>query len=411
MGDFVNNLASSAAGGLVDAASGLLDFGLGQIGAAIQWKREKKKMNIQQQHALEQMAKSQEYNLENMAQQNEYQIAAEKRANEYNSVGAQVERARQAGVSPLAALGSGGAGGTMSVSSAPSGGTPSGSAPSGGVPSSSGASFFDLARGAELGSRIRNIEQDTELKAQQTRSQELSNQFEQAVQASRINIEKAKEQGINIDNQQKSLDYEISQLTKSLTLQEKQNKVLKSFAEILSIYNAMSVDRDLADSQIALNDQQIVLKAAEVGLVNAKTDNVVADTRLKGAEFILRSTENEYMQLKKQLIDAQIISQNQANEIDKFRNDFEREHKEKDWKRSRTNEAVKTWTSAVSNVIDSASGAVKSAAALVGVLTPAGQVVGSVETVISTIENYNSKGKLTGYTTTTTQKDRENFGK
>lgn len=138
----------------LSAGSGLLNFGLGQIGAAIQWNREKKKMKIQQENALEQMAKSQEYNLANMEKQNEYQIAAEQRANEYNSIGAQVERARQAGVSSLAAIGSGGAGGLMSVSSAPSGATPSGSSPSGGAPAGPQAQYFDFARAADIGADI-----------------------------------------------------------------------------------------------------------------------------------------------------------------------------------------------------------------------------------------------------------------
>lgn len=179
MGDFLKNLASSGAGAIANAGSGLLNFGLGQIGAAIQWKREKQKMQMQQDYALEQMAQSQQYNLDNMAKQNEYQIAAEDRANAFNSVGAQVERARQAGVSPMAALGSGGAGGTMSVSSAPTGGSPSGSAPSGGVPSSGGAQFFDLARGIELGASVALKSSQQALVDEQRRGLEFDNLWKQ----------------------------------------------------------------------------------------------------------------------------------------------------------------------------------------------------------------------------------------
>ena len=127
MGAF-NDFLGTASGGLATgAASSLLNFGLGQIGAAIQHKRNKELMDKTQEQELEQMAQSQEYNLANMEVQNQYQIDAENRANEWNSAKAQVQRAREAGISPLAALGSGGAGGSMGVSSAPSSSTPQGS--------------------------------------------------------------------------------------------------------------------------------------------------------------------------------------------------------------------------------------------------------------------------------------------
>lgn len=374
---------SSLLGGLVNGAFNL-------IGQGQQYRNQRKLNDQQQEHALEQMAQEQEYTKE-MWNMN----------NEYNDPSAVIARGRAAGLSPTAALGqsSGGAGistmatGAGSVGSSAGGASGAGSNPVG-----------DLLQGAVSAAQASNIEQDTKLKEQQTRGEELRNQFEQAVQATRVNIEKAKEKGLDIENKQRELDYDISQLTKSLTLHEKQNRVLKGFAEIASIYNSMSIDRDLADSQISVNDQQIILKAAEVGLVNAQTDNVVEDTRLKGMNILLRATEVEYMKLKKELVSADIISQQQANEIDKFRNDFEKEHKEKDWKRERSNETIKAIGGTASGIISSISG-------LIGVLTPAGQSAGVIETVVTTIENYNSKGKMTGYTQTTTEKSKENFGK
>ena len=141
----MSSLFGAIAQGANNVAQSFLNFGLGQATAAIDWKREKKKMQMQQDYSLAQMAKAQEYNLSNMAKQNEYQIAAEERTNDYNDIGSQLDRARDAGVSPLAALGSGGAGGLMSVSSAPSGSMPSGSAPSGGAPRSSPGSGVDLS--------------------------------------------------------------------------------------------------------------------------------------------------------------------------------------------------------------------------------------------------------------------------
>ena len=153
MGAF-NDFLGTASGGLVTGtASGLFNFGLGQIGAAIQHKRNKELMDKSQEQQLEQMAQSQEYNLANMEVQNQYQIDAENRANEWNSAKAQVQRAREAGVSPLAALGSGGAGGSMGVSSAPSSSTPQGSGSSPATGSGTSATF-NLAQAMQAGAQI-----------------------------------------------------------------------------------------------------------------------------------------------------------------------------------------------------------------------------------------------------------------
>lgn len=163
-----------------DLISGVANFGLGQAAGAIDWQREKKKMALQQEYDLAQMEQSQQYNERNMQLQNQYQIDAERRANEFNSVGAQVERARAAGVSPAAALGSGGAGGLMSTSSAPSSSTPSPvGAPSGGAPRSSPGSGVDLSSSFLEGSQSGYYSELQRKVSEEARGLEFDNMWKQ----------------------------------------------------------------------------------------------------------------------------------------------------------------------------------------------------------------------------------------
>ena len=107
--------------------SGLGNALFGGIAARRQWKYQKKQMKLQQQYALEQMAKSAEYQLTHDKQMFDYE-------NAYNDPTKVFERYLKAGVTPAAVLGSSGVGVSATVPTS-SGGAPSGgSGPSGGAP-------------------------------------------------------------------------------------------------------------------------------------------------------------------------------------------------------------------------------------------------------------------------------------
>lgn len=115
----------SAIGGIAQAiqqsdyGGQLISGGIGQIFAGAnarrQWRYRQKEMKLQQQYALEQMAKSAELSYNNWQKQFDYE-------NEYNLPTSVMDRYREAGISPAAVLGSSGVGvnATMSGGSAPS---------------------------------------------------------------------------------------------------------------------------------------------------------------------------------------------------------------------------------------------------------------------------------------------------
>lgn len=102
-----------------DYGGQLISGGIGQIFAGAnarrQWRYRQKEMKLQQQYALEQMAKNAELSYANWQKQFDYE-------NEYNLPASVMERYRQAGITPAAVLGSSGVGvnATMSGGSAPS---------------------------------------------------------------------------------------------------------------------------------------------------------------------------------------------------------------------------------------------------------------------------------------------------
>ena len=121
-------MGSSAATSFGNAGgSGLGNALFGGIGARRQWKYQQKQMKLQQQYALEQMAKSAEYQLVHDKEMFDYE-------NAYNDPSKVFERYLKAGVTPAAVLGSSGVGVSATVPTS-SGGAPSGgSGPSGGAP-------------------------------------------------------------------------------------------------------------------------------------------------------------------------------------------------------------------------------------------------------------------------------------
>lgn len=118
-------VASQSAGSLVGAlGSTFQDFLLGERQAQRQWRYKQKEMNLQQQYALEQMAKQAEIQLHHDQALFDYQ-------NDYNDPSKVFERYMKAGINPSAVLGQSGVGVSATVptgsSSAPSGGHPSAS--------------------------------------------------------------------------------------------------------------------------------------------------------------------------------------------------------------------------------------------------------------------------------------------
>lgn len=320
-------------GFLKDMFSGLFNFGLGQASSAIDWKREQKKMQLQQGYELEQMAKEQEYNFATMEQQNQYQIAAEERANEYNSVGAQVERARQAGVSPLAALGSGGAGGTMSVSSAPSGGAPSGgSGPSGGAPRSSTPNLFDLSAtsraDAIAAAEIEKTEEETKLVREQIVKQEIENEISENTKQYDILVKKY---GSKIAGFQASiLEFQdsVKQLQFETDQKERNARIQELSAKVISIQAHDEIDREVADATMRRMSKEIMLMGSQIDLNTASVREVESRTLLNGANYLLSLSQSDYYDVMTvngwDQHDANLI----RNSLEKERAAFENLHRE-----------------------------------------------------------------------------------
>lgn len=123
----LQGMGSSAATSFGNAGgSGLGNALFGGIAARRQWKYQRKQMKLQQQYALEQMAKSAEYQLAHDKEMFDYE-------NSYNDPSKVFERYLKAGVTPAAVLGSSGVGVSATVPTS-SGGAPSGGALSGGAP-------------------------------------------------------------------------------------------------------------------------------------------------------------------------------------------------------------------------------------------------------------------------------------
>ncbi len=123
----LQGMGSSAATSFGNAGgSGLGNALFGGISARRQWKYQQKQMKLQQQYALEQMAKSAEYQLKHDKEMFDYE-------NAYNDPSKIFERYLNAGITPAAVLGSSGVGVSATVPTS-SGGAPSGGTPSGGAP-------------------------------------------------------------------------------------------------------------------------------------------------------------------------------------------------------------------------------------------------------------------------------------
>lgn len=128
---FIARLGMSSASGAASSfgsagGSGLGNAIFGGIAAKRQWKYVRKQMALQQQYALDQMAKSAEYQLKHDKSMFDYE-------NAYNDPSKVFERFAKAGINPAAVLGQSGASVGATI------GTGSGSAPSASGPSASGS--------------------------------------------------------------------------------------------------------------------------------------------------------------------------------------------------------------------------------------------------------------------------------
>lgn len=284
-----------------DLISGVANFGLGQAAGAINWQREKKKMALQQEYDLAQMEQSQQYNERNMQLQNQYQIDAERRANEFNSVGAQVERARAAGVSPAAALGSGGAGGLMSTSSAPSSSTPSPvGAPSGGAPRTDSGSGFDFSSASVEGRQAELAEEQTEYYTQLAYGKKIENEVSEATKSLRIQLIE-----VGLDKAAAEARMAIFEDSKkgirfAKDIEERNAAINKAIAEAWSFAASAELSegenarRSEQQELVLINmTKQIMLTTAQTNTELAKAENIEASTKLLGAQYLLTLSEKE----------------------------------------------------------------------------------------------------------------------
>lgn len=271
---------------------------------------------------------NQEYALQSMAQANAYNIEAEMRANQYNDIGAQLQRARNAGVSPLAALGQT-TGQTISSSSPVTGTTPRTQSRSARANEIAQMTIGAISQGLNIYKEIaevRNLDQNTKLQLSQTNHQEIQNEIASATKTTEINIAKLKEQGIDISNQQKNFEYQMSQITAPLDIKQKEQAIKKSFAETFSIYYTAQKQGEVADSQVQLNMSQILLNGKLGGVYDAQVENLREDTILKGAQYLETLSRSELNKACEQLTMDKSFAQQIANDFSEWKAEFDKQN-------------------------------------------------------------------------------------
>lgn len=294
-------------------------------------------------------ALNQEYALQSMEQVNRYNIEAEERANDYNSMGAQMHRADQAGVSRIAALGQS-TGQTISSMSPVAGTTPRSASRSARANEIAQMTIGAISQGLDIYKQIaevRNLDQNTKLQLSQTQHQEIQNEIASATKTTEINIAKLKEQGIDISNQQARFDYQMSQITAPLDVQQKEQAIQKSFAETFSIYYTAQKQGEVADSQVQLNMSQILLNGKLGGVYDAQVENLREDTILKGAQYLETLSRSELNKACEQLTMDKATAQQLANDFTEWKNEYEQENIPKRERLYRTTERINRATSIV----------------------------------------------------------------
>lgn len=283
---FVAKLGQAAAS---QGTTGLIDGLLGQLfggmNARREWRYQKKAMALQQQYALEQMAKSAEYQLTHDKELFDYQ-------NAYNEPAKVFERYAAAGINPAAVLGSSGVGVSATVPTG-SGSAPSASGPTGGASprgladvSSNPLAFAQIEMADANTDRARAAANLDNAEADRVRNQTLSKELYEALARS----EKAlKDAGVNDSNEQARLKgaladiYAAEAVYADVMATYKMQDYIVRYAKDVETYNYIKKYNDeyldsILTSSILLNFARAYESSAHGGLLDKESE--IANVRL-----------------------------------------------------------------------------------------------------------------------------------
>lgn len=260
MADFTpSQIATSAGiGAAISEGSGLLGSLTSQLfggwNARRQWKYQRKQMELQQQYALEQMAKQYEY----QQQMFDYE-------NAYNDPSKVMERYRNAGINPAAVMGSSGAsmaatnqtGGSVGTPPGPSGGPAVGAgAPSQPVDPLAASQIAVNQSQAEKNQSDSIFTQDSILTSQATRRL-LGAQVDNVQWDSYVKTQEAEIARIEASNKQDEIDARIGNMISSTNNFISQAALNDEQAKLVRRQAACEIARiKLLQSEVRLNNEQ-----------------------------------------------------------------------------------------------------------------------------------------------------------
>lgn len=261
-------------------------------------------------YALDQMRQSQDYNLSNMAIQNQYAIDAEKRVQAWNDIGAQSSRARAAGISPLAALGSS-SGGVLSQSSSPSSSTP------GAVGSSSGgrAGSHDASHIANLVQTARQIAQEQQILLESKRVE------------NETKLAESESANIDEDTISKKFENEIKPMLNDLKLDDAETQMVENcvkrmvnsggtdsvaYRRAYQELQNLVADNGIKESIKQFTDEQINTEKAKQRNIDASTEELGTRSNLNVSKSELNARMSSYYEesTKKAKAEGKLISAN-----------------------------------------------------------------------------------------------------
>lgn len=268
--------ASQGTTGLID---GLLGQLFGGMNARREWKYQKKAMALQQQYALEQMAKSAEYQLTHDKELFDYQ-------NAYNEPTKVFERYAQAGINPAAVLGSSGVGVSATVPTG-SGSAPSASGPTGGASprgladvASNPLAFAQMEMADANTDRARAAANLDNAQADRVRNQTLSKELYEALARSEKALNDA---GVHDANEQARLKgaladiYAAEAVYADVIATYKVQDYIVRYAKDLETYNYIKKYNDsyldgILTSSVLLNFARAFEASAHGGLLNKESE-------------------------------------------------------------------------------------------------------------------------------------------
>lgn len=283
---FGTQLAQSAAS---QAQTGLISGVLGQLfggaNARRDWKYQQKAMALQQQYALEQMAKSAEYQLTHDKEMFDYQ-------NAYNDPSKVFERYAKAGVSPAAVLGSSGVGVSATVPTG-SGAAPSASGPTGvGSPKSAFSVASDPLALANLEATKANADRASAAADRDSAEADLmrSRTFSKELNESLVRAEEAlMRAGVNDKNEEARMKAAIADIyaaeavyADTMATYKMQDYIVR-YARDLEEYNRIKKYNDyyldsILTSSVILNFARAYESSAHGGFLNKESE--IANVRL-----------------------------------------------------------------------------------------------------------------------------------